>query len=49
MGWILAVVGIAMFSGTFTDFANNPLGMVIWLGMTVTIVATGVVSLRKAA
>ena len=49
MGWILAVVGIAMFSGTFIDFANNPLGMVIWLGMTVTIVATGVVSLRKAA
>ena len=49
MGWILAVVGVGMFSGTFIDFSNNPVGIVIWLGMVITMVATGVVSLRKAA
>ena len=49
MGWILAVVGVAMFSGTFIEFGNSPVGFAIWIGMTVTIVATGVVSLRKAA
>lgn len=49
MGWILAVAGVAMFCGTFIDFNSNPLGMVIRLGMVITMVATGVVSLRKAA
>ncbi len=48
MGWILALVGIGMLSGTFIDFNSNPLGMVIWIGMSIAVVATGVVSLRKA-
>jgi hypothetical protein len=48
MGWILALCGIGMLSGTFIDFNSNPLGMVIWLGMSIAVVATGVVSLRRA-
>jgi len=49
LGWILTLAGIGMFTGTFMDFNNSPVGLVIWLGMSITLVATGVVSLRKAA
>ena len=48
MGWLLALAGVGMLSGVFIDIGNSPLGMVIWLGMSLVVVATGVVSLRKA-
>ncbi len=48
IGWLLALAGIGMFSGMFIDIGNTPIGMVIWLGMSLVIVATGVVTLRKA-
>ena len=37
-----------MISGMFIDFNTSPLGMVLWLDMSIAMVATGVVALRKA-
>ena len=48
MGWILALLGVGMFSGTFINLGSSPIGMVIWLGMSIAMVATGVTTLRKA-
>jgi len=48
MGWILALFGVGMLSGTFISFSNSPIGMVVWLGMSIATVATGVTTLRKA-
>ena len=48
MGWILALFGVGMLSGTFISFGNSLIGMVVWLGMSIATVATGVTTLRKA-
>jgi hypothetical protein len=51
-GWIMAVVGAAMMTVTFVDPGGDAIGFVIWLGVSITILVLGVLSLlaiRKAA
>ena len=46
LGAVLAVAGVLLFLGTFIDFNNTPIGIVVWLITSITTVAIGVVTLR---
>lgn len=46
LGAVLAVAGVLLFLGTWIDFNNTPIGIVVWLLTSITTVAIGVVTLR---
>ena len=49
MGWVLAVFGVLMFSGTFVTFGPSGIGPFIFMGWMLVSLATGILLIRKAA
>ena len=46
LGWLLALVGVFLFLGTFIPWDDSPVPIVVWLAMTLIVVAIGVTNLR---
>tara|TARA_Y100000590_G_scaffold465509_1_gene638020 strand:+ start:201 stop:836 length:636 start_codon:yes stop_codon:yes gene_type:complete len=44
IGWAMAVIGVVMVSSLMFDVSNSPVGMVLWIGMTLITTTVGVMT-----